>query len=72
MKLNCRFIKSLRENSLGKNGKGLTIEELSFMTNINPRTICLMESDENFNPGIKTVSKVATYFKSSLDNFLIC
>ena len=71
MELNTKYIKDIREKSLGRNNKPLTIEELAYRLDLTPKTIILMENKPTFNPTIRTLYKVAEYFNVSLDNLVI-
>ena len=71
MKLNCKYIRDIRANSVGKNGKALTREELSYHTELSFNTLYRLETDENFNTGILTIYKLAQYFNVSMDNFVV-
>ena len=71
MELNTKYIKDIREKSLGRNGKPLTMEELAYRLDLTPKTICLMENKPSFNPTIRTLHKVSEYFNVSLDNLVI-
>lgn len=71
MKLNCEYIKSLRKDSVGKYEKKMNRTELSAILDLDARTIYRMESEENFNPTVFTLSKFAKHFNVSIDSLLI-
>ena len=70
MKLNTVYIRELRMNSLGENGRFMTREELSNRIDIQTKTLQQMETKEDFDPRISTVSKVAKFFNVSIDSLL--
>lgn len=69
-KLNCKYIKNLRTRSVGKSDNGMSREELSFMIDVSTRTIQRLENDPDFNPGIRTVARLAKFFNVSLDSLI--
>jgi len=71
MKLNCEYIKNLRVNTLGKNNKSLTKEELSLEIDLPTVVISRMESNEGYCPTICSLNKLATYFNVSIDSFIL-
>lgn len=71
MKLNCKYIRQLRLTTVSNNDKKLTMESLAVAIDSHAKTIMLMETDADYNPGIFTVARMAKYFNVSIESLLI-
>lgn len=71
MKLNTKYLRDIRKSTVGNRGKALSREELAYEIDISTRTLMKLETQEDFNPKICTLYRLAKYFNVSLDNFVI-
>lgn len=70
MKLNNKYIREVRMNTLGENGKLMTREELSNKIDVQIKTLQHMETREDFDPRISTMYKFASFFNISIDSLI--
>jgi len=71
MKLNTKYLREIRMNTLGENGKFMTREELSNKIDVQTKTLQQMETREDFDPRISTLHKVAKFYNVSIDSLII-